>query len=410
MTTAFFSTLDGAPCGAVRVSVPWSGVWTAEVELHDEREFSGQVDLVLGETTMRGTVDPARSGTFAGRTRVFLVAGAGSWGKAVASRAYHNDAGVKLSAVVVDAAKEAGETAVVSSSADRSLGVDWVREAGPASRVLEALGVPWHVGVDGVTRIGERSTRDVSKSVQALEHNPVGRAVVLSPEGADLSVLLPGSTVTDEARGLSAFVAHDVELVVESARVRAVAYGGASRAARLVSVLRSLAREGDPRRAFHGLYRYRVFRMELGGAGPRVELQVVNRDLGLPDVLPVALVPGIAGGWAKLAAGAVVVVAFLDGDPAAPVMVGATPKGDPGHLPADLVLDASENLKLGETSLLVALSTAEDFLALAGKVDAEFSKVSATLGSATAPSGGGAVTYGTPYVAASTAAAKVKGT
>lgn len=53
-------------------------------------------------------------------------------------------------------------------------------------------------------------------------------------------------------------------------------------------------------------------------------------------------------------------------------------------------------------------ATGGDFLALATKVLTELQKIQTTLATGTAPSGGGAVTFGTPYLPASVASSLVK--
>jgi hypothetical protein len=65
-----------------------------------------------------------------------------------------------------------------------------------------------------------------------------------------------------------------------------------------------------------------------------------------------------------------------------------------------LVLEGPTEIKLGQD--------ATDFVALAQKVLDELNKILATFNSAVAPAGGGAVTYGSPYVPAAVAATKVK--
>ena len=59
------------------------------------------------------------------------------------------------------------------------------------------------------------------------------------------------------------------------------------------------------------------------------------------------MVPGIAGAGSDLAGGALVLVQFINGDPARPVVTHYTPEGGPAAVPTETRLDASGTVKLG---------------------------------------------------------------
>lgn len=105
---------------------------------------------------------------------------------------------------------------------------------------------------------------------------------------------------------------------------------------RLLDTVRSIVRETFPRYDYLGPRKYRVVRMSVD----RVELQIVNRALGLPDILPISQWPGMAGAWAKLTPGAEVLVQFIDGDPSQPIVTHYEPKGGAGFRPVELHLCA----------------------------------------------------------------------
>lgn len=355
----FFATLNGKPVARARVSAPWTGAWFATVMPHDVADVpSGAVQLKLGTLTLNGTVDPLRTGIFAGEASVAIRAGAGAWSKGVAPKPNHNDGSLKRSTLAQDVASTVGEKLVVSSSADGPLvGVDFPREAAPASRILEQLfpGAVWYVGADGMTRVGDRTTRDVSASVQVLELELGTRTATLALSTEDVGDLLPGGSISDPVRlGSEPFVIHDVEIVLSDASLRATASGRTGRNATLLGAFRQLVRESDPNRTFFGLYRYRVYKM----SGDRVELQIVRPTVGLPDNIPLSIMPGIAGASFQLTAGAVVLVQFIEGDPSLPVMTHATKKGDAGFLPVSLTLDAS-SIAIGPSAGQVNAGAAE---------------------------------------------------
>jgi hypothetical protein len=105
---------------------------------------------------------------------------------------------------------------------------------------------------------------------------------------------------------------------------------------RLLDTVRSIVRETFPRYDYLGPRKYRVVRM----SADRVELQIVNRALGLPDILPISQWPGAAGVWAQLQPGALVLVQFIDGDPSQPIVTHYEPKGGAGFRPVEMHLCA----------------------------------------------------------------------
>jgi hypothetical protein len=70
----------------------------------------------------------------------------------------------------------------------------------------------------------------------------------------------------------------------------------------------------------------------------RVDLQAVNKASGVPDLRYVSAWPGVAGAHAKLAPGAEVLVEFIEGDRAQPILTGFGGKQAPGFVPVELVL------------------------------------------------------------------------
>ncbi|MCC6557196.1 MAG: hypothetical protein IT372_29950 [Polyangiaceae bacterium] len=123
---------------------------------------------------------------------------------------------------------------------------------------------------------------------------------------------------------------------------------------RILRALRTIVREAFPNYDFHGLYRYRVVRMVVG----RVDLQAVDKAPGLPNVLPVPVHTGMAGISAQLTPGSMVLVEFVEGDPGQPVITHFSTKDEPGFLPVELALDATDKVRIGETASAVELGAA----------------------------------------------------
>jgi len=121
--------------------------------------------------------------------------------------------------------------------------------------------------------------------------------------------------------------------ISESEPLRAKVWtGGTDKSAgRLVSLLRGIAQRSTDKYLF-GLYRYRV----VSRVGERIEAESVRGDM--PDVRPIAMWPGVAGCYAELAIGSEVLIMFVDGSPAQPVITAFAPSGSPGFVPERLAI------------------------------------------------------------------------
>ncbi len=186
------ATLAGTPASNVVVHFPVTGVWTAEVELVAPVTFAGLVSLVVGDLTLACTV--VRGGPVEGSASYLVTGGAGGWsgllpGKLVAAKSYRNDAGVKLSTVLKDAATAAGES--VSLGTDRSLGVAFLRQAGPAWDVLARTSSSWWVDAAAVTQVRPRPSAAITAPFKVLEWKRARGARLLSAD--TLAPFQPGA-------------------------------------------------------------------------------------------------------------------------------------------------------------------------------------------------------------------------
>lgn len=192
-----FAHVNGLSASQVTLRWPRRGAWVADVRLDVATALAGAVVLTLGGLALTGTV--VRGGAFAHAGSHRLVAGAGRWGVALPARAYRNDAGVKRSLVLADAAREAGELLVLPSS-DLSLGTAWVRRAGPAREALaQAWGTEWYVSEAGATMLGARPALPVTVTYRVLSEDPRHGQVTLAteqPEGVRPGMLLGTRAIT----------------------------------------------------------------------------------------------------------------------------------------------------------------------------------------------------------------------
>jgi hypothetical protein len=351
-----YCDIDGNTILEATLVVPNVGPWYCTVVFESAPDVAGAVVLTIGSLRLEGVVDARNNGVFGEQRRARIVGGGGGWGALVPALHYHNDAGVRALSIAQDVARLAGEEIGTFNPAATQVGIDYVRQAGLASRVLEDVigGVPWHVGFDGRTNVGERatSTPDVS-AYEALEVDARQTLVTLAVD--DLSLVGIGSILT-RAPLTGPVTVHELEVAVEVDRVRVKAWGGATAAGgtatdgartlsargRIAQSLRDISRRSVDDRLW-GRYRYRVVQM----SGDRVELQAVLSASGLPDVLPVSMRPGVAGAFAKLTGGAIVLVEFVEGNRTLPIVSAFAAKGEGGHAPDELTFDVVSQLLLG---------------------------------------------------------------
>ena len=304
------ATISGHRVTNARVQIPAHGIWWADVSTDDEVELEGAVSIEVSDLLLEGTV--VSGGPYQGRSSFRVTGGAGGWGKVIAARAYTNDAGVKLSTILADAAVDAGETLDVTSlaSTDRLAG-HYARENAPAGRVLQVLKPEaWYVDTTGITRLGSRAAVTLDTSATRVDFDQARGVLKLASD--TIAQFLPGVVVD----GLEAVDVHH-ELTPDT--LRTTLWGNAlGSTSRRVQALERLIRQLLPDYRYHVTYEYRVVTLE----GERVNLQPVRVSLGMPDLGRVRVRPGVPGVRADIPLGSVVLVSFVNADPSRPVVVG----------------------------------------------------------------------------------------
>lgn len=337
MTTPTLA-LNALSAITIRLLVPWTGVWIADVDYDLDTSGvvpTGAATATIGSATLTGTIDPRGSGRFAAAARARLVGGAGAWDQTVPPRAFHNDGGVSSTTVLQATAAEVGET--ISDPSPVTLGVDFERTAGPASRVL--AGRDWYVGFDGKTVAASRTLALPPSDMEILSWDPI----TARAEFAADSLVVPGMQLSD-SRFDGQKTIRDVEQTFTKDGARGFAWCADGGASRLVSALSSFVRE-KAGVAYLGPRRYRVVQQNSDG---RLQLQIVNKATGLPDILPITAWPGVPGVTSKPKLGSIVLVQFADSDPALPVV---TSYGD--GTPISVTIDAA-TVKVGAGTSPVA--------------------------------------------------------
>lgn len=159
---------------------------------------------------------------------------------------------------------------------------------------------------------------------------------------------------------------------------------------------------------YFGTYEYRIAQVYYDAAHSTlaVDLQATADTvaMGLTDIPKVTPWSGLSGAVPNPTAGARVLVQFINGNAARPIVVAWAPWGDSGWQPASLTIDATGALTLGGSATSVSVGgPGGSALALAPALQAFADNVVSVLGALTPP------VVVTP-LAASVATVKAKGT
>ena len=331
------ASVNGERLTRLLVTVANTGAWVADADFESDPTAATAAVIKLGDSlTLRGTFVPRSTGVFALQRRARIVGGKNGWAQTVQPKQYHSEAGVRAQVVAEDAASAVGETIGTFLPSTERVGRDYVRTEGPASLALTdaaGSGVAWWVDYEGVTHVGPRPARALPPgSYTLLAHDPRDQIATLAMD--DPGLLTIGSILTDE-RLDSPLTVRTYELRAEANEVRVYCYcGGPDHGlGRLASLVSGLVQRNVDQK-LHGVFRYRVVRM----VGQRVELQAVRKAAGLPDLLPLSLWPGVPGAFPQLTPGAEVLVQFLEGDRAQPIVTGFVGADGPGFVAVQLTL------------------------------------------------------------------------
>lgn len=315
------SALGGVSILAGTLFIPWVGAWVLDVDLDlasSQALPSGKVTPNVGDTTLTGTIDARGTGRFGEKGRARVVAGAGGWSSTVVARHFHSDAGLLSSTVLQATAADAGgET--VNDANPVTIGIDYVRLAGPASRVLELGGRDWYVDATGVTQIADWPTLTPSSDVDVLDYDPETRMLLLSAD----SIVWPGTVFTSTTFGT--VTVRDVEVAIAPSSFRIKAWCSGAPSSRLQASLRTQIREYS-QADFGKLWMYRITTV---GSDGRLQLEAVNESDPIPALLPISVWPGCAGFFADFVTGTSVIVEFIAGDPTQPIIRGFAPPSAP---------------------------------------------------------------------------------
>jgi hypothetical protein len=340
-------TVNGLRCVSVRLLHPWKGAWIMDAELDPDLvaqvPTSGPAVVVMGGATLLGTVDPRCAGTFVAKGSCRVVGGGGGWDDPVPPLHFHADNGVLSTPVYTATGAIVGEKVV--DAVPQILGVDFMRSAGPASRVFGD--VDWYIDLAGVTQVSMRPPAASDPSVTLIHWDPMERRAELTAD----TLVLPGTVLADPRLGTTTPTVRDVVQTFDANGSRVSAWCATATVTRLMAAFVSLVREAA-RTATLKIYQYRVVSE---GVDNRLVLQAVNPTAGMPDTLPLSLWPGMSGDSATLKPSSLVLVHFVEAGnnkPPQPVVLGC----DPTSIPVKRVVDATAELDVGPSASLVSIA------------------------------------------------------
>ena len=184
--------LDGQRVISGRITLPFYGIWMGDVVLAVPDVIPTSTTLTVGNLKLACTV--FRAAAFAGSRSARLVGGAGGWRKDVPRQSYYASNGLRLSTIIRDAGATVGESVAVAQ--DQTIGNAFVREAGPAARVLRQLaGTEWWIDADGLTRVGTRSGSTINTPFQITAWSGGKGWYEVSTE--DIASWLPSNTFSN---------------------------------------------------------------------------------------------------------------------------------------------------------------------------------------------------------------------
>jgi hypothetical protein len=321
-----------------RLMIPAWGLPFAEVEIDGREELEDNA-VTLRLSDLEASLTVMTSGPWRDRRRYRLVGGSGGWAAPVQARGYSSDLKILRAKVAADAAADAGEIIDTAGLSTDSLGGHWTRPAGPAARTLELLAPQgWRVDLDGWTRFGPPPEAEYTGDATRIDlpDRAVGR-IELAPQQGSVAALVPGAVVDGT-------VAVDVEHRVSDGALRTSLWAAHGASSRLLSALGRLIEQLTARHQFAGAYSYRVVSQD----GDRLDLQPERSSTGMPWLQRVRprYFPGLRVEYSESSLGSLVVVQFLDSDPARPVVTGGDDPESAAWLPETVRIDADGDVEV----------------------------------------------------------------
>ncbi len=312
-------TVNGLRVTDCHLTIPYYGAWVADVTINGDAALTSPVSLVVGDLTLSGTV--VQQAAFTGDRKARIVAGGGGWKNSIAAKGYSHVSGIKASTIVGDAARSAGETIVLD--VDRTVGLNWAREEGPAERTLTMIaGNEWWIDNAGVTQTKARPATPVVAPFTLVSRDGSLDAFDIATES--LSGWLPGATFSSPTVTDTQTVSSVTITATNDGKLRLRVLGTSVARERLRKDIRAMVRAEIASLSYAFTWEYTVA-TSLGTGTESVVDVTPAAGSPMPPITRVPLAAGL-GAVVPPLAGTSCRVRFVDANPARPevVALGAT--------------------------------------------------------------------------------------
>ncbi len=331
---SYFATCAGLQIVAGSLMIPLIGAWTADLTLATDQQVSGQVEVVIGNLTLQGTI--YRSEFYGGQVRARLVGGYAGWRKQAPPQGYGSGTGLKLSTVLNDLAAAVGER--INIFAETSVGQAFARvnfASSVASDVLWQmiqLGImkAWYVDPAGITQTGPWQNNTVGTPFTVTDQKPDAGVIEIATE--DYASWLPGCVFTSPLLN-GAYTSAGVHYLWDNGgkfRFEVLTQTAAGQD-RVLGPLQQIIQKETQALRFFGRYEYVIS----NPTTTTIDGAPVDTALGLPELTGVAIVGDSLANYSPPDGGKAHIM-FLDGSPAKPVCVWT--EVSPQNGPSGIVL------------------------------------------------------------------------
>lgn len=335
------SDINGRQVIRASAYLPRTGAWTVQADVAEDVSLAvgSAATVTLGDLVLVGTI--VQGAPVNGLASYQVRAGRGAWERVLPPRAaFQSDPGVKYATVFAWLTEQTGETIATDIPVDlRIPGLAWVPRGGPAWDTLRLLNVAWYVDPAGVTQVRERPSAPISQATlaeaQLLEWRPDDGTRIYQTDTP--AAFPPGGTIDGER-------IEQVWLDATDSQIMLTLYTGSPSQGPATSFDRIVAAR-TPEAFYRGIFEYSVVSQD----GPRIGVRPVSTGPALGTIDRIFPWPGAAGASADLVVGSSVVLAFLDGRPSKPIIVGHQPPANPGGVPLEVRLQG-DAVRLGEAA------------------------------------------------------------
>lgn len=379
MANEQYFTLGGYRAVSGRITFGMLGAWRADVVLAGETVPTGRTTLKFADVELSGTARTSRTGRFGGKSSARVVAGADGWNNVIPSKGYALDQGIKVSLILQDAATAAKETIVVADTSS-SVGPNWCRRKGRASRVLRLLlNDKWWIDDAGVTQTKTRDSSKIATPFTVIQHRPEIGEFEIATES--FNNWRPGRKFQSLMMAREATIS-TVSIEITDGKIRLRVTDDSTPEDRLISLIRSVIRDEVARLEHGSIVEYEITRaaeMEIDckpTAGP---------DSPWPPLAKVRLKAGLLGEVNTPTVGKKCLIVFMDDDPALYRCIGVEGPNQ------KTTFETSGNVEV-TTGGIFKVCGGGNFVALANLVKANFDTVQSRFDSHTHGTGVGPTT------------------